>query len=817
MPQVRVGWRAYVPTTYPTDTDAQTFITAAAITSTEQQTAINTLVNELKLCGVWNKMKAIYPFVGGTAHAHKFNLKDPRDVDAAFRLQFSGGWTHSATGAYPNGINAYADTKLTPLSHLLTANHHYSYYSRSNDAPLNEVEIGTANMFGYYSAHMRIRLHGYYGVTNKFTIALNSSNVSVDTSYTNTDSRGFYQGQITSTSSRKLYKNGANVANVTQNSPVDSAPYRVYIGALSEENVAKFFSRKESAFASIGDGMTDAEASCYYSAVQKFQTMLNRQIGAAVMPAGQVEQLLETYSGSAIAYSTRKIRSGYSGSAIRVRRSSDNAEQNIGFTAAGDLDTAALLAFTGTSNGFVTKWYDQSGNGRDCIQATAALQPQISMNGIVFTERGRPTIASTGASLLSSAGLPMTNAQLTSFALFRMISTRKNMFLGNFGGAHVSPSRSGTGNNRFFGTTTGDVVYTPMASGNNQFVISNNGGLISAWENGNLMVNAAPYVTADGMSVYMALFDRWGNSAPLNQGTSISEVILYNSGMTASKSAIESSAIAYFNPAYSTDSDATAFLSATGITNSTISGAINVMVKSLKSEGLWTKMKAIYPFVGGNATTHRFNLKDPRDLDAAFRLTPNGGITHDGGGAQFNGSTGWYNTNMNAANNLSVNSLHLSFYSLTNAANTYSGGEIGHVGYSSWTTPPQDPAKQLLLRVKNAQYAGSNALFISGNGYSSYSTNDGYGLTVASITSATASYIRKGYNSQYFADKSAAGATNTGTLPAYNICIGKTQGYGEYSAQKCAFASIGEGLSYDESARLYGIVQIFQISLGRQV
>jgi len=228
-------------------------------------------------------------------------------------------------------------------------------------------------------------------------------------------------------------------------------------------------------------------------------------------------------------------------------------------------------------------------------------------------------------------------------------------------------------------------------------------------------------------------------------------------------------------------------------------------------------MKAIYPFVGGNATTHRFNLKDPRDLDAAFRLTPYGGITHDGGGAQFNGSTGWYDTNMNAANNLSVNSLHLSFYSLTNNTSIYSGGEIGHVGYSSWTTPPQDPTKQLLLRVKNAQYAGSNALFISGNGYSSYSTNDGYGLTVASITSATASYIRKGYNSQYFADKSAAGATNTGTLPAYNICIGKTQGYGEYSAQKCAFASIGEGLSYDESARLYGIVQIFQISLGRQV
>jgi hypothetical protein len=287
--QTTLGRQVNIPKV--SDVDAQAFLNAANITSFQQASAVNKLVVDLKAAGVWTKMKAIYPFVGGSATSHKFNLKDPRDLDDAFRLVFSGGWTHSSTGALPNGSNAYADTKLIPLSHLLEANHHYTYYSRSNDTPLNEVEIGTANTWGYYSAHMRVRLNGYYGVTNKFTIALHSSNTYVDTSYTNTDSRGFYQGQITSTSSRKLYKNGVNVANVTQNSPVDRSPWKVYIGALSEENIAKFFSRKETAFASIGDGMTDTEASAFYTAVQTYQTSLGRAVDTPVYNNGLVLNL----------------------------------------------------------------------------------------------------------------------------------------------------------------------------------------------------------------------------------------------------------------------------------------------------------------------------------------------------------------------------------------------------------------------------------------------------------------------------------------------------------------------------------------------
>ena len=84
--QVRIGWRPYVTTQVVNiiDADATTFITAAGITNLIQASAINTLVNDLKTYGLWTKMKAIYPFVGGSATSHKFNLKDPRDLDAAF-------------------------------------------------------------------------------------------------------------------------------------------------------------------------------------------------------------------------------------------------------------------------------------------------------------------------------------------------------------------------------------------------------------------------------------------------------------------------------------------------------------------------------------------------------------------------------------------------------------------------------------------------------------------------------------------------------------------------------------------------------------
>jgi hypothetical protein len=120
-------------------------------------------------------------------------------------------------------------------------------------------------------------------------------------------------------------------------------------------------------------------------------------VGTHGLIASQITQfvgLLDLYPNAAAAYSLRKLRSAYTGSAIRVRRT-DLQESDIGFTSTGALDTTALLAFTGTGaldNGFVKTWYDQSGNGNNAIQTTAINQPQIVSAGSLISVNGKPTI-----------------------------------------------------------------------------------------------------------------------------------------------------------------------------------------------------------------------------------------------------------------------------------------------------------------------------------------------------------------------------------------------------------------------------------------
>lgn len=102
--------------------------------------------------------------------------------------------------------------------------------------------------------------------------------------------------------------------------------------------------------------------------------------------------LLDLFPNASVAYSLRLLRAAYTGSAVRVRRSSDNTEQDIGFVSNGGLDTTALTTFCGAGNGFVTTWYDQSGNGRNMTQATATAQPQIVSSGSVLLDNGKPAI-----------------------------------------------------------------------------------------------------------------------------------------------------------------------------------------------------------------------------------------------------------------------------------------------------------------------------------------------------------------------------------------------------------------------------------------
>jgi trimeric autotransporter adhesin len=124
-------------------------------------------------------------------------------------------------------------------------------------------------------------------------------------------------------------------------------------------------------------------------------TVYNRLTTAPVVMTIQDDDtgpVLDSISTSvASAYSLRKLRAAYTGSAIRVRRGSDNAQQDIGFVG-NDLDTASLSSFVGSGDGFIQTWYDQSGNNRNATQTSNGTQPRIVVAGVLHTRGSRPAI-----------------------------------------------------------------------------------------------------------------------------------------------------------------------------------------------------------------------------------------------------------------------------------------------------------------------------------------------------------------------------------------------------------------------------------------
>lgn len=100
--------------------------------------------------------------------------------------------------------------------------------------------------------------------------------------------------------------------------------------------------------------------------------------------------LLDTYPNSQIAYSLRELSTAFVGQpVVRVRRSDNNAEQD--FTAT-EITDGTLETFVGANDGFVTTWYDQSGNSNNALQSTATLQPKLVTNGVLELENGKPCL-----------------------------------------------------------------------------------------------------------------------------------------------------------------------------------------------------------------------------------------------------------------------------------------------------------------------------------------------------------------------------------------------------------------------------------------
>jgi len=114
---------------------------------------------------------------------------------------------------------------------------------------------------------------------------------------------------------------------------------------------------------------------------------------------------LTSATPAANAYSLRRLSSAFTGSVVKVRRSSDNAMTDIGFNGNGDFDSAALLAFAGNGTAYVVRWYDQSGAGVDLFQDDYSSQPILAENGAMKKFNNKSALFFNGKNLQTNAGV----------------------------------------------------------------------------------------------------------------------------------------------------------------------------------------------------------------------------------------------------------------------------------------------------------------------------------------------------------------------------------------------------------------------------
>jgi hypothetical protein len=252
--------------------------------------------------------------------------------------------------------------------------------------------------------------------------------------------------------------------------------------------------------------------------------------------------LLDTYSGASIAYSLRKLSSTYTGNCIRVRRGSDNAETNIGFVN-NILDTASLLTFVGAGSGFVTTWYDQSGNAKDATQTIAINQPRIVNAGNLDLVNGKAALLGDGSNdTLRNTTLSLSNPS-SIFTVVDKVGTS-----GNFGLCTTSLAGA------FILSATGHTFYQNGASFTPAYVNNNQALLVAKtattgtdWEfygNNTTVLNSGQNIgTLIGTSV--SLFDRDGTSSRANMY--MQEFIVWNSNQMTNRAGIQTEINTYYS------------------------------------------------------------------------------------------------------------------------------------------------------------------------------------------------------------------------------------------------------------------------------
>jgi hypothetical protein len=261
------------PTSSPSglDPDAVTYLNAIITTggtlNATISAATNTLFVDLKANGLYSKIDAMYPLIGGTANSSMFNAKNPIDDNSAFRLTYNGGgFTYSnATGmAVPNGATTYCDTYYNPTNETTASDQHISVYTSTNvTAPIPFIGSFDGNEIGIYpNFNSTTRFYPVVrGNGQPYQFATQSTQIGIGYFIATTDGTNVIGS-----------KNGVVVVNAAQAPGLTNLNH--YLGNcngnLSSGNVGT------ARFATIGKALTTGELTTLSNIVNAFQTALGR-------------------------------------------------------------------------------------------------------------------------------------------------------------------------------------------------------------------------------------------------------------------------------------------------------------------------------------------------------------------------------------------------------------------------------------------------------------------------------------------------------------------------------------------------------------
>jgi hypothetical protein len=270
---------------YIYDSDAQLYITNAGITNENEKLASNYLFIELKSASIYSKVKALYPYLGGTASSCKYNAVNPLDTNGAFRQTYAGGVTFDYFGIKGNGVNGYADTFFVPSSNFASLNNKsFGVSIRGNI--LGGIDMGSLNGSNFKGDQLTSRF------TGDICASLNS-NINALTS-PSTDSRGFWISNRTSNTVSNYYKNANSLLSLGNSDSQHNSSMTI-LGRKTGASSTTPTSRQH-IFGWIGDGLTPTEITTLKNIELNFQILAGRVVNGNIGVIG--DSTIASYLGT---------------------------------------------------------------------------------------------------------------------------------------------------------------------------------------------------------------------------------------------------------------------------------------------------------------------------------------------------------------------------------------------------------------------------------------------------------------------------------------------------------------------------------------